>query len=237
MLIAALGWTAVAAPQDDDAGPDRWQREASRIEAELIDGRYRRALRDSRNALEALVDDGPATGEAELVGRLAMLRALAEAGQGLNDTWRWTWAAAQSVDPRLADRVPGRFGEAGRQLAGEPLRAAADDGDVAAAEGEPRRNLFAMPADVDFRLPDEDNVPAPEYPASLAGSGVGGTVMVQVLVDDRGRTRSPLVLDSPHPLLAWAATEALRDWRYRPAEIDGRRVAVYYNVRHDFRAE
>ena len=80
-------------------------------------------------------------------------------------------------------------------------------------------------------------MPPPPYPPALRGSGIEGTVMLQVRIDRRGGTNDPVILESPHPILALAAADRVSEWRYRPAEVDGQKVDVYYSLRLDFRAE
>ena len=131
------------------------------------------------------------------------------------------------------------WGEEGAFLAARPARPPAQDGDVV-REGDSARpplNLFAAPAGVETRLPDEQDVPPPPYPPALRGSGIEGTVMLQVRIDRRGGTNDPVILESPHPILALAAADRVSEWRYRPAEVDGQKVDVYYSLRLDFRAE
>lgn len=242
LLVAAL--TALPSPlpaQEDTAELDpRFRAVLNAIERELRDDRDARALRLARQGIEDLLSTGPASVDGATVARLLYQQAVAAAGRGQDDTASWSWSLAQSLDPTLAAEDMRRWGEAGDFLAARPVRPRADDGDLAITGGRPYRgviNLFQAPPTVEIRLPDEQNTPDPDYPPALNGTGIRGSVLLQVRIDRRGRTGEPLVLDSPHPLLTLATAEAVANWRYRPAEVDGDEVEVYYTVRIDFRPQ
>jgi TonB family protein len=68
--------------------------------------------------------------------------------------------------------------------------------------------------------------PVPRYPDALRSVNVTGEVMVQYIVDARGRVEpgSIKILSSTHKLFAEAVREALLEARYRPAEVGGNAV-------------
>jgi len=238
-LAALLAPGAPLAAQEGAAADPRLSAMLRAIESELRDDRAARALRLARQGIEDLLRVGPAAADGPAVARLLFYQAVAAADRGLPETAAWSWSLAQSLDPALSGENLARWGAAGTFLAGRPARPPAQDGDVVPEDdggGEPV-NLFAAPPGTTTRLPQDENTPAPRYPQALRGSGTGGSVLLQVRIDRRGRTHDPLVLESPHPLLALAAAEAVTDWRYRPAEVDRDAVGVYYTVRIDFRPE
>jgi len=51
-----------------------------------------------------------------------------------------------------------------------------------------------------------------------------------------GFVRDIKVLSSSNPIFNAPAVRALAKWRYIPAQMGGRAVAVYYTVRTDFKA-
>ena len=71
-------------------------------------------------------------------------------------------------------------------------------------------------------------VPA-RCPAPATEAGAGGTVIVQVLVGRDGLVKDGRVVRSV-PLLDGAALEAARGWVFKPAESDGRPVAVWVAI-------
>jgi TonB family protein len=75
------------------------------------------------------------------------------------------------------------------------------------------------------------------YPPELMADGIGGTVLVEVVVDSMGRAEAGTfgIVHSSHPLFARAVQDALRQTEFRPAVLRGRQVAqlVHIPVRFD----
>jgi protein TonB len=57
-----------------------------------------------------------------------------------------------------------------------------------------------------------------------------GTVVLEAIIGTDGEVRSARVLRSAGALLDQAAEKAILGWRYRPARVAGRPVAVYLTV-------
>ena len=79
--------------------------------------------------------------------------------------------------------------------------------------------------------------PRPAYPPLAARQRVGGTVIIQALVDENGAVQDVTVLRGVKPDLGLdaAAAGAVRRWRFRPATKDGVRVKSYYTAVIPFR--
>jgi len=60
----------------------------------------------------------------------------------------------------------------------------------------------------------------PAYPALAKAAGVTGSVVVEILIDERGNVISANAL-SGHPLLKDAAVEAARGWKFNPTRVEG----------------
>ena len=73
----------------------------------------------------------------------------------------------------------------------------------------------------------------PEYPPDARDQRVQGTVILHVNIDKEGNVFS-VELVSGHPLLAPAAMEAVRQWKYRPYVLNGDPVEVDTQVRVNF---
>jgi TonB family protein len=75
-------------------------------------------------------------------------------------------------------------------------------------------------------------VPA-EYPAAAQDKGIQGTVELFLDLDATGRVAKAEVIKSPDPDLAKAAVKAVKQFRFSPAEVDGKpspiRVQYAYN--------
>ncbi len=71
---------------------------------------------------------------------------------------------------------------------------------------------------------------SPGYPELARRTHLEGVVVLEAIIGRDGFVRDVRVLRGVSPLLDPAALEAVRTWRYRPARIEGRAVAVYLNV-------
>lgn len=77
-------------------------------------------------------------------------------------------------------------------------------------------------------------VPA-EYPPEAEAARVEGTVVLSIVIGEDGSVRQTTVTDpGPHPAFAAAALRAVQQFRFRPAEIDGKPAAVEIEYRYQF---
>ena len=74
----------------------------------------------------------------------------------------------------------------------------------------------------------------PVYPALAAQGGIEGTVVLECVVDPRGRVVDVKVVRGL-PLLDEAATDAVRQWVYTPTLINGVPTPVIMTVKVTFR--
>ena len=92
----------------------------------------------------------------------------------------------------------------------------------------------AAPTDLPVPLPDRSR--APTYPSSALRRGESGMVVVRVDVDARGTPAGvTLVQRSGSRLLDRAALEAVRDWRFQPAQSNGQAVPGSIEIPFDFK--
>lgn len=84
-------------------------------------------------------------------------------------------------------------------------------------------------------IPRATKSPTPAYPAALETMGIRGTVILRVVVDERGKG---LVADIAEPVgygLDQSAINAIHNsWEFTPAQKDGKPVKVYFRVRVNF---
>ncbi len=73
----------------------------------------------------------------------------------------------------------------------------------------------------------------PVYPAQARSVRIQGTVVLQAVISKQG-TIENLRLLSGHPMLAPAAIEAVRQWRYRPYILNGEPVEVDTQITVNF---
>ena len=74
----------------------------------------------------------------------------------------------------------------------------------------------------------------PPYPVLARQAHIQGTVVLTALIDKEGIIQNLQVV-SGHPLLAPAAIEAVKHWRYKPFLLDGQPVGVETTVTVNFR--
>jgi TonB family protein len=74
----------------------------------------------------------------------------------------------------------------------------------------------------------------PEYDENARRSSVHGTVMVESIIDEEGCIQNLRVCKSVHPSLDLATLDAVRRWVFRPAELNGKPVKVYYTLTVNF---
>ncbi len=106
----------------------------------------------------------------------------------------------------------------------------------APSEPVPRGEEAAAPATgVLTRAPElEQFVPA-EYPPDALAAGVEGSVVLSIVIGEDGEVKQAVVEDpGPHPGFAAAALHAVTQFRFRPAEIDGKPAAVEITYRYEF---
>ena len=149
------------------------------------------------------------------------------------------WYSAELQLVVFAKRSDPRFGEQALQL-------------TEIKRGEPDAASFEVPADYPVETagvagsPSDDpaalflgrirqggNVTAaslinkvnPEYPPLARQTRIQGTVHLHVIIGQDGSVQQLEVL-SGHPLLVQAALDAVRQWKYRPTQLNGQPVEV-----------
>lgn len=80
------------------------------------------------------------------------------------------------------------------------------------------------------------SLPDPAYPAIAKQAGASGTVVVQVVVDEKGNVISARPT-SGHPLLQPAAAVAARGAKFPPTKVNGKPVKVSGLINYDFTPE
>jgi len=76
----------------------------------------------------------------------------------------------------------------------------------------------------------------PSYPALAKNQHVAGDVRVDALIDATGRVTTMKVVSGP-TLLHQAAMDALRQWKYQPASLNGGTVPMHLTVTIQFRLQ
>jgi TonB family protein len=74
----------------------------------------------------------------------------------------------------------------------------------------------------------------PDYPEQALAAGLGGTVTVDVLIDEFGKPASVTSSSDRDPLLVNAALAAAEQWRYKTTALNCVPVQVESQIRFDF---
>jgi TonB family protein len=73
----------------------------------------------------------------------------------------------------------------------------------------------------------------PQYPRKARKNRIEGEVLLKIVVSSKGEVRE-VTVESGDPLLATAATNAVKQWKYRPYLMRGRPVELESYVRVNF---
>ena len=78
---------------------------------------------------------------------------------------------------------------------------------------------------------------SPEYPDSAKDAGTTGLVVMRTVIGKNGSIRDAWITESLDEALDKAALNAVRQWTFEPATLDGKPVEVYYNLTMKFQLD
>jgi len=244
-VLAALGLTLTLAAFTPSAGiagrndlidtakaKADWKYRIDGIEALLRNQTFGKAKKESIRLRDEMVDGlQSGSGVAGILAIVTFQRAIAEAGLGEERDALWDLNVAFSLDPKLK----------------EIDRAAAYGTKVAdllerGTEKHEKQKLTVMmpglstpPESGRASRPEIVSRINPHYPPVLRQAKITGKVISEVIIGVEGDVSSPRILQgSGSASLDLAALEALRFWRFRPAQFNGSPVEVYYVLTIDF---
>jgi outer membrane biosynthesis protein TonB len=201
---------ATAAPAEQVV---RWRQEMDGLRERLAAGGGQEAYEEARRRV-AEIAGAIGDGGSDLLARAVAQQAQAEAGLGLADAAVWHWHAAQNlaVEYRASDLAV--FGAAGDLLDGHRLRQPGEGlRETSDPDRAPRKLVGAMP-----RYPRET--------ARRVDGGPPDIAIIELIVDENGLPQAPVVLAGRSPTRLYAALEAVREWRFEPADRSGTAVPV-----------
>ncbi len=154
-----------------------------------------------------------------VVGKLVMPRAIPHQVARLTEPPDGNDAAAAIVP---GDRVPGGVpgGQPGGVIGGVLSGAASPA--PAAINSAPKRPIRVGQG---VKAPRLILGPQPVYPVLARQARVGGAVVIDAVIDTQGNIVEMRTV-SGHPILALAAMEALRHWKYEPTILGGEAIPV-----------
>jgi TonB family protein len=89
----------------------------------------------------------------------------------------------------------------------------------------------------DVVAPEKVDAPPPVYTETARKARIQGVVIVQAIIDKSGNVTNVKVLKGLPMGLEQSAVDAVKRWRFRPATLNGKPVAVYYNLTVNFRIQ
>lgn len=184
---------------------------------ELKKGDFAKALKiDNRLIGDMLEELGPGDAESKWFAVAVAHKALALAGLGRDEEAIWYWHVALNIYPAVANADMSMFGAQAEFLKRHPLA----EWDV------PRIRL-----DSNIQPPRVRKRVEPHYATGARAFGVSGLAIFECVIGEDGMLHDIRILRAlPAPTLSYAAMEALRQWTFEPATLDGKPVAVKFNL-------
>ncbi len=105
---------------------------------------------------------------------------------------------------------------------------------IAVTNNQPSAPAAPLPVGGDVKQAKLISSVPPVYPTLAKNQRVSGSVTVDALIDASGRVTTMKVVSGP-TLLQQAATDALKQWKYQPASLDGKPVSMHLTVTIQFR--
>lgn len=205
VICIAMLLCAVSAYADRAAD---WRRDQTAIEALLQQKRYAEARKASIKLTSHMLDRMGVNDEAALLAKTVALRAAAEDGLGNVDDTNWYRQVAKLIDPQVA--LPA----------------------MTTPVPEPIAGVVAI-ADVTEK-PEMTHKRDPEKPGVVNALG-DAIAVLELVIDVDGVVRQPRIVSSPARSVSYAALEAIKQWHFRPAKMDGKPVPVVFKMTVHFR--
>jgi TonB family protein len=108
--------------------------------------------------------------------------------------------------------------------------------DVLAADAHRKGPTAPIPIGGDVKPAQLIKSVSPVYPQMAKTQRITGNVTLDALVDTSGNVSELKVLSGP-PILYRAAVDAVKQWKYTPAQLDGTPTAIHLTVTVQFRAQ
>ncbi|MGH9710782.1 MAG: TonB family protein [Candidatus Acidiferrales bacterium] len=158
---------------------------------------------------------------------------------GMANIYAGDLKAHAQITPRASAQMTSPVPDVNAPAPKEIPEASSGNGLGSLVSGSEHSNLVA-PAKPDpvqggnVQLPKLLSSVAPTYPQLAATNHVEGEVKIQAEINDSGRVTSTKVISGPI-LLRSAAMNAVRQWKYSPAMLDGKAISTQYAVTVRFR--
>ncbi len=101
--------------------------------------------------------------------------------------------------------------------------------------GTPGGDEVPMRITAEVKQPELIKKVEPPYPEVARRSRLEGVVVLEAVITKTGAVEEVKILRPLHPVLDAAALNAVKQWKYKPAVLNGRPVKVYFTVTVTFR--
>ncbi len=89
----------------------------------------------------------------------------------------------------------------------------------------------------DVQKPEKVSSPAPQYTEIARKARIQGVVILQSIIDEQGNVTEVSILKGLPMGLSESAMDAVRQWKFKPATLNGKPVAVYFNLTVNFQLQ
>jgi len=89
----------------------------------------------------------------------------------------------------------------------------------------------------DVQPPVKLSAPSPQYTEIARKARIQGVVIVEAIIDKQGNVTNVKILKGLPMGLDTAAADAVKKWKFKPATLNGKPVAVIYNLTVNFRLQ
>ncbi len=89
----------------------------------------------------------------------------------------------------------------------------------------------------DVKPPEKVVFPSPQYTEIARKARIQGVVIVEAIIDKEGNVTNVKVLKGLPMGLDQSAVDAVKRWKFRPATLNGKPVAVIYNLTVNFQLQ
>ena len=198
---------------------------------DLQSQRYARARHTSIKLINSMMDNlNTGQNAAYTMGLTVAYRSVAEAGLGNFEEADWYRHVAMAMSPQVSQLDAAQFGGPGAWFtAREPdANPPAMASSSSSADDPPPVSLARHDPVCTYKK-------MPKYPLGAVLSKVSAPVVVRVLIDSDGTVRHPTVVTQAlAPTLIYAATEAVKQWQFQPATIDGKACPMEFDLTVNF---
>jgi TonB family protein len=235
LLLAAV--SSLAAGQQRVQTPAAaWKAGLREVDEKLRAKKWEEAEKQARKMGYAVIREaGTGEGAAYSLAVVSAFRAIAEAGLGREEDAAWHWDMALNLFPDISKTKVSPYGPEAVELQARRLRTFEP-----APAGQQMREVeggkWLAEEGAEIIAPKPVKYPYPNFPEGLRQLRTPGLLTLEIIIGPDGRPRNPVVLglSGGGPAMKYVALDALREWRFEPAQINGKPATVYYVLRVNF---